>query len=57
MRCYGCNRQLSDKELLLNSDEDFINNKCLCKECLSQSNQLANEVLNEFNDTKFKPKS
>lgn len=54
MRCNGCNKELDDDECLMNSEEDFIENKCLCRGCLGVSNQEVNEVLNEFR-TNFKP--
>lgn len=37
--CEGCNKMLSEQEVMLNSVEDFIANKCLCRDCLSVSNE------------------
>jgi hypothetical protein len=45
MMCWGCFSILTDKELLANSEEDFIANKCLCRECLSVSNE---EIRNNY---------
>lgn len=47
MRCYACGRSLNDKEIMLNSDEDFIDNKCLCLTDLAISNELANQIKKE----------
>jgi len=49
MRCYSCNTELSIKEELANTEEAFIENKCLCKQCLSISNEEVNRILNENN--------
>ncbi len=48
MRCYGCNEELSDKELMMNSEDDFILNKCLCKDCISVSNIEMNSILKDL---------
>jgi MinD superfamily P-loop ATPase len=39
MRCKACGDRVSDTAILANTEEAFINNECLCSDCLSVSNE------------------
>jgi len=52
MRCHSCNNSLSDNELLVNSEDAFVNNECLCLTCLSISNNEVNTMLEEQQNKK-----
>lgn len=54
MVCYACDRFLSDSELQINSDEDFINNKCLCRTCLSVSNEWVRNLREDSSNNEDK---